>query len=301
MRLRGFTLWSKTYDRDLGVMCWKLQTEIATAVAEALKVTLLGDDIWRKSSWGGTRQPGRLRCVSARGEGVCLTTRSRRPPSRDRRVHGSDPPGSTLCTCDGQPINRPSHGAAEAATPAAAREGFDKARTDAQRAVALTPDLAQAHLALATVLELGALDFTRASEEYERALALAPGNAQVLRISGLFAAYMGHIDAGLAAARRAVVLDPLARDSHALLGRALYAARRYEEAVVAFPQTASVLTPATRPSTPTAGSPTTGSGTCRAHALRASPTGTMQGINGAWQLRMKSSAGAPMRKPSFRN
>jgi tetratricopeptide (TPR) repeat protein len=80
-------------------------------------------------------------------------------------------------------------------------------------------------------LELGSLDFTRASEEYERALALAPGNAQVLRISGLFATYMGHIDAGLAAARRAVLLDPLARDSHSVLGRALYAARRYEEAI----------------------------------------------------------------------
>ena len=61
------------------------------------------------------------------------------------------------------------------------------------------------------VSELGTLDFTQASEEYERALALAPGNAEVLRISGEFAAYMGHFDAGVAAARRAVVLDPLAR------------------------------------------------------------------------------------------
>ena len=38
----GFHLWSKTYDRDLGDVL-KLQTEIATAVASALKVTLLGD------------------------------------------------------------------------------------------------------------------------------------------------------------------------------------------------------------------------------------------------------------------
>ena len=51
---------------------------------------------------------------------------------------------------------------------------------------------------------------------------------------------MGHIDAGLAAARRAVVLDPLARDSHSLLGRALYAARRYEEAVAAFAEVISL-------------------------------------------------------------
>jgi tetratricopeptide (TPR) repeat protein len=99
-----------------------------------------------------------------------------------------------------------SYGAAEAATRALAREGFDKAQADARQAVAL-----------------------------------APGNAQVLRISGLFAAYMRHIDSGLAAARRAVVLDPLARDSHSLLGRALYAARRYEEAVVAFFETESII------------------------------------------------------------
>ena len=38
----GFHHWSKTFDRDLGDVL-KLQTEIATAVASALKVTLLGD------------------------------------------------------------------------------------------------------------------------------------------------------------------------------------------------------------------------------------------------------------------
>jgi tetratricopeptide (TPR) repeat protein len=48
-----------------------------------------------------------------------------------------------------------SYGAAEAATPAASREGFGRAEADAQKAIALAPDLAQAHLALATVLELG--------------------------------------------------------------------------------------------------------------------------------------------------
>ena len=49
----GFHLWSKTYDRDLGDVL-KLQTEIATAVAEALKVTLLGDTS-AKIELGGTR------------------------------------------------------------------------------------------------------------------------------------------------------------------------------------------------------------------------------------------------------
>ena len=51
----GFHLWSKTYDRDLGDVL-KLQTEIATAVASGLKVTLLGD-VAAKVELGGTRNP----------------------------------------------------------------------------------------------------------------------------------------------------------------------------------------------------------------------------------------------------
>jgi len=61
-----------------------------------------------------------------------------------------------------------------------------------------------------------------------------------LRYSGGFAAFMGHFDAALAATRRAVVLDPLARGSHTALGRALYTARRYEEAVAAFAEALSL-------------------------------------------------------------
>jgi tetratricopeptide (TPR) repeat protein len=56
----------------------------------------------------------------------------------------------------------------------------------------------------------------------------------VLRLSGTFSALMGRFDAGIAATRRAVVLDPLARSTHAALGMALYYARRYEEALAAY-------------------------------------------------------------------
>jgi tetratricopeptide (TPR) repeat protein len=114
------------------------------------------------------------------------------------------------------------------------QEGFGKARADARQALALAPDLAEAHLAYAYVSETGTLDFTQANEEYERAVALAPGNAQILRLNGFIEAFMGHFDAGLQAARRAVVPDPLARQSHTVLGRALYAARRYDEAVAVY-------------------------------------------------------------------
>jgi len=48
----GFHLWSHTYDRDLGDVL-KLETEIAGAVASALKVSLLGE-VATKIELGGT-------------------------------------------------------------------------------------------------------------------------------------------------------------------------------------------------------------------------------------------------------
>jgi len=229
----GFHLWSKNYDRDLGDVL-KLQTEIATAVAGALKVTLLGDEA-AKIALGGTRNAAAFdaylrasrafqsRNVNARDIPLAIaayTEASRLDPTFALAFAGRS---NALTTY-----------AAEAATGAAVRESFAKAESDARQAIALAPDLAQAHLEFAYALELGTLDFARANEEYERAVALAPGNALVLGLSGLFAAHMGHFDPGIAATRRAVVLDPLAYNSHVNLGQALYAARRYGEATTAF-------------------------------------------------------------------
>jgi Tfp pilus assembly protein PilF len=44
-----------------------------------------------------------------------------------------------------------------------------------------------------------------ASDEYDRALTLASGDATVLSLSGQFAAYRGHFDIAIPAARRAAV------------------------------------------------------------------------------------------------
>jgi tetratricopeptide (TPR) repeat protein len=95
----------------------------------------------------------------------------------------------------------------------------------------LAPELADSHLSLAGFFEIGLLDFTQATREYERAMALAPGSARVLQLYGPFAVWMGRAEAGITAARRAVVLDPLSSSSHTRLGYALLSARRYEEAV----------------------------------------------------------------------
>ena len=114
------------------------------------------------------------------------------------------------------------------------RATYDKALADAREALRLAPGLAEGHLALARYLLEGSLDFSQASVEYERAVALAPGDARVLRNYGTFAAQMGRSAEGLAAARRAVMLDPLNPVTHFSFGQALHSARRYSEAVAAY-------------------------------------------------------------------
>jgi len=233
----GFHLWSKTYDRDLGDVL-KLQTEIATSVASALKVTLLGD-VAAKVELGGTGNPAAFDAYLRGAKATSSIRDTKDLPAAIAAYTESirlDPHYALAFAARSLAL---SIVAQQVGTIAAVREGFQKAQADARQALALAPDLAQAHLALAVVSQ-STQDFTQANDEYERALGLAPGNAEVLRNSGLFSALMGHFDAGLAAARRGVVLDPLARESHYLLGRALYAARRYAEAVAVFGEVVSL-------------------------------------------------------------
>jgi TolB-like protein/Tfp pilus assembly protein PilF len=235
----GFHLWSKTYDRDLGDVL-KLQTEIATAVAGALKVTLLGD-VAAKVELGGTRNPAALDAYLRAAKAFSSRHGATEIPTVIAAYTEAirlDPTYALAFAGRSVALNDYAN---ESETGAATREEeLDKSQADARQALALAPDLAQAHIALAVTSEYGTLDFTQASHSYERAQTLAPGNAEVLRESGDFAAYMGHFDAGVAAARRAVVLDPLSRQSHSALSRALYAARLYEEAVATFAETVSL-------------------------------------------------------------
>jgi TolB-like protein/Flp pilus assembly protein TadD len=227
----GFHLWSKTYDRDLEDVL-KLQTEIATAVAQALKVALLGDAA-AKIELGGTHNPAAFDAY-LRASKAFLTRRD-----------ANDIPDAIAAYTETIRLD-PNYAlafayrsfalttyAVDQTTAAAIREGCEKAEADARRAIALAPELAEAHLALGYALWAAPLDFARAQEAYDRARALAPGKLQVLLVSSEFDTSMGHFDAAIAAARHAVVLDPLDRRSHSMLGRALYAARRYEEAAAA--------------------------------------------------------------------
>jgi TolB-like protein len=230
--ITGFHLWSQTYDRDLSDVL-KLQAEIANAVASALKVTLLGNVI-AKVEVGGTHNP---LAFDAYLRGLRLA-----------RVAANEGEAGPVLDEYAEAIRLdPNFALAYAARSLALlefiyqwgsitthRENAEKARIDADQAIALAPGLGVAHAALARYLLAAALDYPRASEESERALALAPGDATVLYEYSQQATFMGRFSAAIDIARRGVALDPLNLRSHRALGDALYFSRRYKEAILAY-------------------------------------------------------------------
>lgn len=233
----GFHLWSETYDRNLGDVL-TLQTDIANAVANALKVSILGG-MAAKIELGGTRNPAALDAY--------LQGRKAYIARRDAKdVETAIAAYTEAIRLDGGYAlafaNRSLAFNVYAGLGEQVRESFAKAQVDALKAIALAPDLPEGHLALASYFDSGSLDFGRAKQEYERAVALAPGNSRILGNYGGFAVIMGDTEAGLAAVRRAQALDPLNRANGNSLGNVLVLARQYTNALSAY-QDALALEP----------------------------------------------------------
>jgi TolB-like protein/DNA-binding winged helix-turn-helix (wHTH) protein/Tfp pilus assembly protein PilF len=232
----GFHLWSKTYDRDLGDVL-KLQTEIATAVAGALEVTLLAD-LSAKIELGGTRNPAAFDAYLRASKGMWSSHDAKDEETAIAAFSEAirlDP--NYALAFAGRSLAWQDHaGRTYGAYVLGATIGEDdeRALADARQAVTLAPELAEGHLALHLFFQGRALDFASAKAELDRAVALAPGNADVLARSGRFAVMTGRTGAGIAAAHRAVILDPLNAQSHYRLGQSLLRARRYAEAVAAW-------------------------------------------------------------------
>jgi TolB-like protein len=155
----GYHLWSQTYDRDLGDVL-KLQTDIANAVAGALKIRLFGD-VASRVEIGGTRSPAAfdayLRASNAyRHFGpVNLAAGGLNEEGLQSAIAGytdaihADPDyalgyaGRSLAFADF---------ARALVTGPGVGDNLNRAQSDARRSIALAPDLADSHLALANFL-----------------------------------------------------------------------------------------------------------------------------------------------------
>jgi TolB-like protein/Tfp pilus assembly protein PilF len=120
------------------------------------------------------------------------------------------------------------------------------AQASAEKALALEPDLGEAHLALALVYYHGKRDFKRASEELALANRTLPNSADVSYFAGIIARRQGNWDDAVRHLEKAVQLDPLT-DERIVNGLSVVYdfLRRYDDEAALFDRFAAIK-PSTR-------------------------------------------------------
>ena len=223
-------LWSETYDRDLDDI-FAVQDEISNEVVGVLKVRLLPGARSPTVDVGGTQDARAyeafLRGRHLRSQGEAEVTLRAALKELDEAIR-LDPKYAQAYAAKAFVLHPL---ASNAYVPF--DEGFAQARQAAQRALELAPDLAEGHLALATVQSIVDGNVRGAVASMERALQLNPGSELVQRQYSALASSLGRHEAAIAAAQKAVALDPISAAAQLNLAGVLFAARRYTESETA--------------------------------------------------------------------
>jgi serine/threonine protein kinase/Tfp pilus assembly protein PilF len=231
----GFQIWSQTYDRRFSDML-KVQTEVVTAVAKALQVELIGEEAVTLSHADTTNAAA----YDAFLRGMEFFYRPNTGEAGYRAAAQEFAAAAALDPHYAMAFTRRAAALIKVCmigtNPNERASLRAQARSAAEQAVELAPRLGEAHLALALAHDIGVQDRAEASREYAQALALAPGSAWVQLMYGLFTSLNGHYDVAVAAARKAVELDPQNIDTYKGLGVILVGARRFGEANEVFEQ-----------------------------------------------------------------
>jgi TolB-like protein/Flp pilus assembly protein TadD len=118
-------------------------------------------------------------------------------------------------------------------------DAVENAEAAAARALDLDPASNEAHTSLG-VARVAQLDLRSARDEFRQALELRPRDVRARHWCAMAEASLGHIDEAVEEITRAAELDPLGTTVNQDLGRILYLAGRYEEAIVQLRHTLAI-------------------------------------------------------------
>ncbi|HEX7368850.1 MAG TPA: tetratricopeptide repeat protein [Rhodanobacteraceae bacterium] len=223
----GSQLWSQTYERELKDV-FAVQSEIATAVANALQASVFGGAI------EATDKPpsGNLAAYDAMLQGRYYA---------DRRTRADYLKAVGYYE---KAIKLDPNYALAYARLAIAQQWFNdwvantgerklasaQARANARKAVQLAPDSALALGALGINQAWSDFDYPAAEATLKRAVALDPSNAETLYQLADVTASQGRLEQGIAMMRKALKLEPLNASFHFYTGAFLLAAGHFDEA-----------------------------------------------------------------------
>ena len=221
----GTELWTATFDRELKDI-FAVQTEIATAVARSLELTLLGeaDDIAKNA-----------RTSSVEAHNAYLQGHfyfQRRNLEDYRRAVGffdqaikTDPDYAVAYAERSEAWTWISDQTSENQ-----REAWRAAAEDAEKAVAIDPNLPEAQAALGWVRVFIQWRFDEGLKALQRAKQLSPWNATANDLLARVVVYFSQFDEAELLARQALEVDPLSYQAHISLGRVLFFQGKLDEA-----------------------------------------------------------------------
>ena len=220
----GIALWTRTFDRELKDI-FAVQEEIARAVAESLKVTLLGSN----DRSAERAAPNSVEAHNAYLQGHFHFQRRnledfRKAVSYFDQAIRLDPDYALAYAERSEAWSFIGDLTGQRAT------AWPTAKSDAEKAVAIATGLAEAHAALGWVRFFIDWKFAEGLSELKRAKELSPANPTANDLLARVIVYLGQVDEAERHARHAVELDPLSVTAQGNLGRVLFVAGKLDEA-----------------------------------------------------------------------
>ncbi|MDQ6830567.1 MAG: tetratricopeptide repeat protein, partial [Gemmatimonadota bacterium] len=232
---KGVPMWSERFDRQMEDV-FAIQDEISQAVVDTLRITVLREP----EESGPKRKSENVEAFefylkgryffSHGGLGRALTFFEQAA----RRDPAYAVPHAGIADC---------YFALANLSYLSPREGYERARSAAQAALALDETLAEAHAAIAIIKCNYDWDWEGARREFERALELNPGLANAHYMYSLALSSHGLHEEALAHGERACSLDPLNRQIVTGVARAHLVGRRFELARKALEDSLSLEEP----------------------------------------------------------
>jgi len=219
-------IWAQKYDRELEDV-FKIQTDIAERVADALKVELLRESriqIEQKAPedigayflylrgryyWSRRTKEDLERAMAYFGEAI----------EKDPNYALAHAGMADCYTLMGRHLYLPR------------KEAYPKAKDYANRALELNDNLAEAHTALAAVQMIYDWDWNAAQEHFQHAIHLNPNYANAHYLHSVLLQTTGRLQESVRAAEKAQALDPLSPVIGMGLIQAYFFSEQYDKAI----------------------------------------------------------------------
>jgi len=234
-------LWSETYDRELDDI-FAVQDDIAQSVVKELRDALLGEraetaattsvaaDVRRAATGRSDNAEAFQLYLQGKfhGERVTQIDTDKAIELFNRAL--TIDPNFALAWAELSQVHQLQAGYGFAPI----NEGYARARTSAERALRIAPDLPEGHTALGLIYQGHDWNFAAAEVSFRRAVELAPGDANALRHAANLMRILSRVDEGLGFIRKAIALDPLSARTHRQAGIIAVNGGRLDDAVASF-------------------------------------------------------------------